>query len=91
MDLYRKWFIVSLDIDDFAFIAHAQKRQSERMRYNMMIILLPLTSRQAAIDRHNICPSPVHVQRLAHVGDRHVTTRFKVPDVAESATALNVP
>ena len=28
--LYRKSFVVSLDIDDFTFIAHAQKRQSER-------------------------------------------------------------
>ena len=31
-DLYRKSFIVSLDIDDFTFIAHAQKRQSERFQ-----------------------------------------------------------
>ena len=28
--LYRKSFVVSLDIDDFTFIAHAQKRQSGR-------------------------------------------------------------
>ena len=28
--LYRKCFVVSLDIDDFTFFAHAQKRQSER-------------------------------------------------------------
>ena len=28
--LYRKCFVVSLDIDDFTFIAHAQKRQSEK-------------------------------------------------------------
>ena len=27
--LYRKCFVVSLDIDDFTFIAHAQKRQSD--------------------------------------------------------------
>ena len=27
--LYRKCFVVSLDIDDFTFIVHAQKRQSE--------------------------------------------------------------
>ena len=26
--LYRKCFVVSLDIDDFTFIAHVQKRQS---------------------------------------------------------------
>ena len=28
--LYRKCFVVSLDIDDFTFIPHAQKRQPER-------------------------------------------------------------
>ena len=30
--LYRKCFVVSLDIDDFTFIAHAQKRQPERFK-----------------------------------------------------------
>ena len=30
--LYRKCFVVSLDIDDFTFIAHAQKRQTERSK-----------------------------------------------------------
>ena len=29
LHLYRKCFVVSLDIDDFTFIAHAQKRQSK--------------------------------------------------------------
>ena len=28
--LYQKCFVVSLDIDDFTFIAHAQKRRSKR-------------------------------------------------------------
>ena len=29
--LYRKCFVVSLNTDDFTFIAHAQKRQSESL------------------------------------------------------------
>ena len=29
--LCQKSFVVSLDIDDFTFIAHAQKRRSERL------------------------------------------------------------
>ena len=28
--IYQKPFVVSLDIDEFTFIAHAHKRQSER-------------------------------------------------------------
>ena len=29
--LYQKCFVVSLHVDDFTFIAHAQKRQSESL------------------------------------------------------------
>ena len=29
--LYKKCFVVSLHIDDFIFIAHAQNRKSERL------------------------------------------------------------
>ena len=48
--LYRKCFVVSLDIGDFTFIAHAQKRQPERFsrpekcKRNMALNTKPLAS-----------------------------------------------
>ena len=82
--LYQTYFVVSLHIDDFTFIAHAYKRQSESLQRRKNVSATSSCAGNSRLGRsENVLRHDLHGCQSVHVSLRRaVTTIVRLVDCA---------